>query len=86
MIVHPDNEPKPKTDKQRKYVRYHLEFEFIDGSKNTAEWEGLDEIYLTLANRPHTPTGLQYETEDGKKVFIPWHQIKRSMLTKKDIE
>ena len=63
---------------------YVVEFVTIDGTTHKKEFRYHQSKVLSVPLRPHAENGINY-IEDGRLVFIPWHQITKSSFSEEII-
>ena len=63
---------------------YTIKFMMIGGSQHSVSWQDWPQRFMGPLGRPYTSAGLQFK-EDGKCVFIPWHQIGEASLKETEL-
>lgn len=61
--------------RQEQLSSYSIEIYYVNGEFERHDWHGVSSMYMTDICKVIAPHGINYQTIDGKKHCVPWHQI-----------
>ena len=62
---------------------YTMSIKMVNGNNLTVKWKDWPSRFMYKELRPHSQAGVQFISNKGDRVFIPWHQIEQSSLEEK---